>query len=106
MNQWQEIYCNEYYNGKKPRSKAGKSEYELLSVIKSCVVVEFPQNGSTPAHTETYTVTPDECDIPNGKISVCVLVSNSTRLVLSKESVYDSFVINSHIFIIEPACEV
>lgn len=70
MNRWQEVYCNEYHNGKMPRTKQGKSDVELLGKIKSQVRVEFPDK------TETLIVTEDDCDIPNGKISVSVLISN------------------------------
>ena len=70
MNKWQKKYCDEYYNGKMPRSKQGKADMELLGQIKETVTVEFANR------TETFTVTEDDCDIPNGKISVPVLVSN------------------------------
>lgn len=70
MNKWQKKYCDEYYKGKMPRSKQGKADVELLGTIKDEVTVYFPDR------TETLVVTEDECDIPNGKISVLVLVSN------------------------------
>lgn len=70
MNKWQKKYCDEYYNGKMPRSKQGKADMELLGQIKETVTVEFANR------TETFVVTEDDCDIPNGKISVPVLVSN------------------------------
>ena len=80
MNKWQKKYCDEYYDGKKPRTKSGKEEFELLGKVKEYVIVEFPgfndTNGFKPAHTEEYKVTLDDCNIPNGKISVCVLASN------------------------------
>ena len=80
MNNWQRVYCDTYYNGKMPRTAQGKADVALLGKIKSEVVVAFPDfegvNGFRPAHTETYTVTEKECDIPNGKISVSVLISN------------------------------
>ena len=76
MNRWQKVYCDTYYKGKLPRSKQGKEDMRLLEQIKDTVTVEFPDFGSTTAHTETYVVTEDECDIPNGKISVTVLISN------------------------------
>ena len=87
MNKWQEKYCAEYYSGKKPRSKVGKEEFELLGKVKEYVVVVFPDftgaNGFKPAHTETYKVTLDDCNIPEGKISVPVLASN-LRLWVSR----------------------
>lgn len=87
MNNWQKVYCDTYHNGKTPRSKTGKQDMELLGKIKSQVIVEFPDftgaNGFVPAHTDTYIVTEDDCDIPNGKISVSVLVSN-VKLWLSR----------------------
>ena len=70
MNRWQEVYCNEYHNGKMPRTKQGKADVELLGKVKSQVRVEFPDR------TETLIVTENDCDIPNGKISVSVLISN------------------------------
>lgn len=80
MNQWQQKYCDIYYSGKKPRSKVGKEEFELLGQVKNYVTIEFPDfhgaNGFQPAHSETYEVTLDACDMPNGKISVSVLASN------------------------------
>ena len=78
MNKWQEKYCEEYYDGKMPRSKQGKYEFELLGKIKDTVTVEFPEFNGKSAHAETYTVTEDDCNIPEGKISVCVLASNLT----------------------------
>lgn len=77
MNRWQQKYCDEYNNGKLPRSKQGKADVELLGKIKNTVTVEFPEvPGVKTARTETYIVTEDDCDIPNGKISVSVLISN------------------------------
>lgn len=80
MNKWQQKYCDEYYNGKMPRSKHGKADMELLGKIKDTVTVEFPDfngaNGFIPAHTDTYVVTEDDCNIPQGRISVTVLISN------------------------------
>lgn len=80
MNKWQTAYCNEYYDGKKPRTKTGKEKLELLGQVKETVTVEFPDG-----RTETYTVTENDCDMPNGKISVSVLASN---LVLWTERGY------------------
>lgn len=80
MNQWQKVYCEEYYKGKMPRSKQGKNDLELLGQMKSNVTIEFPDfhgaNGFKPAHTETYTITEYDCNMPNGIISVSVLISN------------------------------
>ena len=79
MNHWQEVYLSSY-GGKMPRSKAGKTEYELLEKVKGEVVVHFPDftgiNGFEPAHTEVYSVTANDCDMPNGRISVAALASN------------------------------
>lgn len=79
-NKWQKAYCDIYFKGKSPRTKQGKIDMDLLSKVKSIVTVQFPDftgiNGFVPAHTETYTITEKECDMPNGKISVGVLVSN------------------------------
>lgn len=76
MNKWQKIYCDGLYNGKVPKTKRGKEEFELLGNIKSTVTVDFPERNDKPARTDTYIVTEDDCDIPNGKISVSVLASN------------------------------
>ena len=80
MNNWQKVYCDTYYDGKLPKDKSGKEDMKLLGQIKSKVIVEFPDfngvNGFKPAHTETYVVTENECDMPNGKISVSMLISN------------------------------
>lgn len=82
MNKWQEVYVNTYYDGKKPRTKIGKEQFELLGLMKSKVIVHFPDfngaNGFIPAHTEEYIITEDDCDMPNGKISVSVLSGNLT----------------------------
>lgn len=87
MNQWQEAYCKMHHNGKMPRSKSEKESVELLGQIKSVVIVEFPErtgiNGVIPAHTEEYIVTENECNIPEGIISIDVLVSN-LKLWLSR----------------------
>ena len=80
MNRWQQVYCDTYYDGKVPRTKRGKMDMALLEKVKSQVTVEIPDfegvRGFVPAHKETYTVTENDCDMPNGKISVCVLVGN------------------------------
>ena len=70
MNKWQTIYCNTYYNGKKPNTKVGKQEFELLAQVKSEVTVEFSDQ------IETYKVTETKDDMPNGLISVCTLSGN------------------------------
>lgn len=80
LNKWQKVYCDTYYKGNFPQTKEGIYDMELLSGIKNKVAVEYPDfdgiNGFVPAHTEILAVTENECDIPNGKISVAVLVSN------------------------------
>ena len=83
MNKWQKKYCDEYYKGKEPKTQSGKQEFNLLGQIREVVVVKFPESNGKPARTEKYTVTEDDCDIPNGKISVFVLASN-VRLWLAK----------------------
>ena len=72
MNRWQTKYCNEYFNGKAPNTARGKQDFELLGMVKSTVTVVLPDKAVT------YIVTEDECDMPNGKISVSVLASNLT----------------------------
>lgn len=80
MNKWQKVYCDIYHNGKTPRSKSGKEDLALLEDIKEKVIVTFPErqsvNGIIPEHTETLIVTETDCNIPEGRISVSVLVSN------------------------------
>ena len=81
MNKWQQRYVNEYYDGKKPRDKSGKLRFDLLGQVKEKVTVHFPEvkceNGKVrPAHSETYTVTEDKNDMPNGIISACLLSGN------------------------------
>ena len=80
MNKWQQIYCDIYHKGKMPRGKAGKQAVDLLGKVKSQITVEFPDfngiHGFEPAHTETYIVTENECNMPEGKISVSALAGN------------------------------
>lgn len=87
MNKWQKIYCDEYYNGKIPRNKIGKEEFELLGNVKEKVIVHFPAftgaTGFIPERTETLIVTEKECNVPKGIISVSVLASN-LRLWISR----------------------
>lgn len=71
MNNWQKVYCDTYFNGKKPRTNQGKHDVELLGMVKSEVSVEFADGSK-----KIFVVTADDCDMPNGKISVRVLVSN------------------------------
>ena len=82
MNEWQRKYVDTYYNGKKPRSKVGKEQFELLGQVKNNIIVHFPDfngaNGFIPAHTEAYEVCLEECNMPEGKISVEILSSNLT----------------------------
>ena len=79
-NRWQEYYRNTLYEGKVPRSNAGKEEYGLLGNVGESVTVHFPDfngaNGFKPGHTDTYVVTLDNCNIPAGLISVQVLAAN------------------------------
>jgi len=80
MNKWQEYYINKYHDGKMPRTKKGRRNVQMLEKIRSQVIVEFPDfhgaNGFIPAHTETFVVTETDCNIPEGRISVTVLLSN------------------------------
>ena len=81
MNKWQQRYVNEYYDGKKPRDKNGKLKFDLLGQVNEKVTVHFPEfkreNGEVrPAYTETYNVTEDTNDMPNGLISACLLAHN------------------------------
>lgn len=83
-NKWQEYYADILYGGKMPSTKQGKEEYEFLGKVKDSVTVHFPEFHSPilsqchPAEIRTFKVSFDECNIPNGIISVLVLVSNLT----------------------------
>ena len=87
MNTWQKVYCDTYFGGKKPRSKRDKEVVELLGTVKEKITVKFPDfkgiNGFEPAHAETYVVTENECNMPEGKISVSALAGN-LRLWLAR----------------------
>lgn len=72
MNEYQKIYCDTYYGGKKPRTKIGKHEYELLGNIKSYVIVNLP-GGPKELKVTSY-----DNNIPEGIISVCTLATNLT----------------------------
>ena len=88
MNKWQKYYLKKHFGGTAPTDETGKKEIRLLEKCGSAVTVHFPDfstkryvNGSLqtiviPKHTDTYTITEDECDILNGKISVQVLTAN------------------------------
>ena len=80
LNQWQQYFINVCYNGKVPRSQIGSRKLALLGQVKNMIKVDFPDfngiNGFEPAHSETYNVTLDQCNMPAGLISVDVLASN------------------------------
>ena len=78
LNRWQQYYVDTLYGGKKPRGNVSKQELEFLGKVKSTVRVYFPEAADAPAHFEDYVVTLDDCNIPEGKISVLVLASNFT----------------------------
>ena len=71
MNNWQKKYCEGYYGGKAPKTKVGKIEFDLLGKVKDYVAVTLEDGRKNE-----YKVTLDDCDIPNGKISVEVLAAN------------------------------
>ncbi len=60
-----------------PGDKRGKKQFELLGAVEDTVTVYFPEmkgvNGIKPAHSQTYLVTENRCDMPNGVISAVVL---------------------------------
>ena len=70
MNRFQEIYINLDCNGEVPDSQKEKTIYDVLGNIKENIIVHFPTKN------ETYQVTENDCDMPNGKISVRVLSRN------------------------------
>lgn len=79
MNKWQERY-KELIGGKVPSRGRERDEFNLLSGMKENVIVEFPDfngvNGFKPAHTEEYIITMNDCNMPEGVISVEILASN------------------------------
>ena len=86
-NRWQKYYRNTLYGGRMPGSKTGKTEYELLGNVRKTVTVHFPERvlptGKTePERDEKYTVTLDDCNMPEGRISVEVLSANLTLWTL------------------------
>ena len=82
MNKWQQLYCDTYHNGKLPRSKVEKEELALLGNVKDKVVIHFPKFDSpiksqcSEAHSETYIVTENKGNMPEGIINALVLAGN------------------------------
>lgn len=80
LNKWQKHYINTLYEGKMPRSKCGKRQLELLGYVNESITVHFPDfngiHGLVPAHEETYRVELDDCNMPEGVISVEALSGN------------------------------
>ena len=82
MNKWQKIYCDTYYNGKKPRSKQGKHEFELLGKITTSITVHFPAFQSpipsqcSPARTETYVLDETTINVPKGIVNPQFIAGN------------------------------
>ena len=80
LNKWQKYYINIFYEGKMPRNKRGKRELELLGNVKDVVTVHFPDfngiRGFEPAHSETFRVEFDDCNMPEGIIDIDVLSTN------------------------------
>lgn len=70
MNRWQQYYCDELYEGKMPRNKIGKCEFDLLGKCSDIIKVDFPRGS------EIYTITLNECNMPKGKIDVLTLAAN------------------------------
>ncbi len=81
MNRFQQKYCNTYYEGKEPKDKIGKLEFELLGNMKGNRIqvhhpaFSFPGFETSPERIEALVVD-EKCDIPNGKISVETLASS------------------------------
>ena len=78
MNKWQKVYCDIYYDGKEPKTKRGEKRHGTS--CKNKVIVTFPKIDKFPRfevdHINTFIVTENDCDMPNGKISVIGLVEN------------------------------
>ena len=83
MNRWQQQYLEHYYKGQTPRDKTGQNMYEFLGKVEKEVTVHFPAfdgvNEYKPAHTETYTLSEDSCDMRNNIMSITALSLNVTR---------------------------
>lgn len=73
MNKYQKIYCDIYYNGKMPKTKIGKEEFNLLGKCENFVTVNYGEKFGNKV--ETYWIS-DECNMPEGKIDVHTLASN------------------------------
>ena len=77
MNKWQQVYWSIYG---RPESRASIEAVRLLGEVKDQITVHFPDfdgiGGFKPAHTETYVITEQDCNMPAGKISVSVLAAN------------------------------
>lgn len=71
MNKWQKKYVDIYYDGEIPADSEGRVAYDLLGKLRSEITVEF-QNGEK----ETYRIDLEECNIPEGVISVRILARN------------------------------
>ncbi len=72
INKWQQRYLDEYYGSSLPKrwDTEGKEEFDLLGKCKDTVTVHLSTG------IDTYKITLDECNIPKGIISVCVLAAN------------------------------
>ena len=75
-NKWQEYYRKNYCSG-----RADARRYELLGKIKGDkITVHYPDfngiRGFVPAHEETFEITFEENNMPEGKISVPCLSAN------------------------------
>ena len=80
MNRWQEHYISTVCGGKIPRTRHEKRKLELLGNVAESVTVHFPDfngiHGFETAHTETFRIELDDCNMPDGIINVRVLAGN------------------------------
>lgn len=82
INKWQMYYVDSLCDGKRPSTPQELMDYTRLGNIEEKVIVHFPKFDSPiksqnkPAHTETFEVTFDRNDMPNGIINVETLLSN------------------------------
>ena len=71
MNKWQQIFIDQWYNGKVPQTKSGRRQVDLLGYMKKHVKVEYGDGK-----VEDLLITEDDVNIPEGKIDVIHLAQN------------------------------
>lgn len=72
MNEYQKIYCELYFDNKKPKTKSGKIIFNVLGQLENYITVYLP-SGPKDFKITTNDI---ENNMPNGIISVRILSSN------------------------------